>query len=365
MSTRPLIISAIGDIMLGDLPACSGFGVGSMIKKHGPEFPFALAKQGLADSDLVIGNLEVVLSRFDSKNDPFARTHLRAQPETVEGLKWAGVNAVALANNHIMQHGSGAVHETISILRQYNIAFTGIADKAAGIENLAVVEKRGMKIGLLAYNFRPLQYFVSPPIDARGEPDKICSDIETAKSKSDLVILSLHWGEEFINRPSAEQVKMGRRFIDAGAHIILGHHPHIVQGVEKYRGRVIAYSLGDFIFDLWEPRLRKSMILRITVENPDNIGLEILPLFINNRWQPELLAGQAAENLKFEIESLSKLIDADADANEWNAEVAIELRRHRRGVYKHYVSSIHRFGAKRLFSNIARAISGRVFPQKK
>ena len=349
-SDTPLVISAVGDIMLGDLPACSGFGVGSMIAKYGPKFPFEKCVAGLAGSDIVIGNLEVVLSRFDPQTDSFAKTHLRAQPVAVAGLTYAGINAVTLANNHIMQHGREAVLETIRILDENAIAHTGIESAESKIKNFRLIEKKGRKVGLLGYNFRPGQYSVSPRIDVAGNLDRICSDIEAYKGQCDFLVLSLHWGEEFIGRPSPEQVQMGRKFITCGAHVILGHHPHILQGVELYRGRVIAYSLGDFVFDLWPSRLRKSMILRLELAGSDDIRFEIKPILINRNWQPVLLQGEEASRQRTEIEQLASLIDINSSMDDWNREVADELRKFRKSVYSHYLKSLHRFGPKRLFS---------------
>lgn len=334
--------------MLGDLPACSGFGVGSMIAKYGPNFPFEQCGKVFTDSDIVIGNLEVVLSRFDRKVDPFSSIHLRAQPEAVGGLAWAGINAVTLANNHIMQHGTGAILETIETLRHKNIAYTGIESPELGLQNFAVIEKRGVKVGLLGYNFRPEQYSVSRRIDVAGDSDRIRNDIESVRNLADFIVLSLHWGEEFINRPSSEQVRIGRDLIDCGAHVILGHHPHILQGIEKYRGRIIAYSLGDFVFDLWAERLRKSMILRLELQDPTDIRFGVLPVMINDKWQPVPWEGALGEPLKEEILGLAELINANASEAEWKREVLQELRRFRRSVYIHYLTNLHRFGVKRL-----------------
>lgn len=338
--------------MLGDLPACSGFGVGSMIAKYGPHFPFEHCREVLEGSDVVIGNLEVVLSRFDVNADPFASTHLRAQPEAIEGLVAAGFSALNLANNHIMQHGRIAVHETVALLRARKIAFTGILDNEAGIENFCLLERNGVRAGLLGYNFRPEQYKQPVRIDVPGDRDTICRDIEAVRNKVDFLVLSLHWGEEFIQRPSGEQVRLGRSLVDAGAHVLLGHHPHILQGVEKYRGRVIAYSLGNFVFDLWQERLRKSMILKMTLDDPDDIRFEITPVFSNRKWQPVPLRGEKAAGMLKEIEALTSLIDAEADETIWKAEVARELRGFRRSVRNHYLTNIHRFNLRRLAANV-------------
>lgn len=359
-SDTGLILSAVGDIMMGDLPACSGFGVGSMISRYGPQFPFEKCREGLADSDIVLGNLEVVLSRFHPQSDPFARKHLRAQPEAVKGLSYAGVNAVTLANNHIMQHGANAVVETVKILRENGIAYTGIESAEFAFENLCLLERKGVKVGILGYNFRPEQYFVSPRMDVAGSPQRISEDIESARGKCDFLVLAIHWGEEFIDRPSPDQVLLGRRFIDCGAHIILGHHPHILQGVERYRGRVIAYSLGDFVFDLWPQQLRKSMILRLTLRDIDDIRFEIMPVLINKSWQPELLRGERASRFLTEIENLALKITANASQEEWDRDVAKELKGFRRSVYMHYFKNLHRFGPKRLLSIVRGIIENRV-----
>lgn len=356
----PIILSAVGDVMLGDLPACSGFGVGSMIERHGPEFPFAKIGKAFAGSDIIFGNLEVVMSRFDRKRDPFGSIHLRAQPKALAGLRQAGFNVMALANNHIMQHGRAAVVETLRLLREAQIAATGIEAADIGVENLAVTTVNGARVGFLAYNFRPPQYFVDPPIDAAGSEERILADLERYRGSADFLVLALHWGEEFVNRPSGEQVRLGRKLIDAGASAILGHHPHIVQGIESYRGRVIAYSLGDFVFDLWQKRLRESMVLRLTLHEPTRVSYEIRPVCINRNWQPELLDGSAAAALQARIAALAQLIDADLPVAEYDELVKNELRRFRREVYLHYIRSARRFGVKRFWANLKGIVSRRL-----
>jgi poly-gamma-glutamate synthesis protein (capsule biosynthesis protein) len=350
--SEKLILSAVGDVMLGDLPACTGFGVGSMISRHGPLFPFQKCRDALVGSDIIFGNLEVVLSRFHRDSDPFESCHLRAQPEAVDGLVWAGFNVMNLANNHLMQHGREAVIETIELLTKNNIAVTGLADTAYGITNLAVVNAKGKRIAFLGYNFRPEQYRRGPRLDVVGSRRSILEDIETVRRTVDIVVISLHWGEEFIDRPSAEQIKLGRELVDSGAHIVLGHHPHILQGVEKHGHGVIAYSLGNFVFDFWQKRLRRSMILRLNLEDPGAISFEIVPLTINKQWQPTLLAGAEIEKSRREIAELQLLIDENADELLWQKEVARELKAFRRSVYWHYLRSLHRYGARRFIANL-------------
>lgn len=359
-SSDAIILSAVGDVMLGDLPASSAFGVGSMIRKHGPRFPFELCKSAFDGSDIICGNLEVVLSRFDWKNDHFDSVHLRAQPEALEGLKWVGFNVMTLANNHIMQHGRRALLETITLLRDNGIAYTGIQDQSVNIENFVSVEKRGAKIGFMGYNFRPPQYFVDPPMDVQGSRERILSDIESYRGKVDYLILSVHWGEEFVDFPSADQVKLGREFIDAGASVILGHHPHILQGIEVYKGRVIAYSLGDFVFDLWDPRLRSSMILRFSLRQPDKIEYEPIPVYINRRWQPELLRDEKRKAALAEIQRLSGIINERLADDDYDREVREQLRQFRGSVYLYYLKNVHRYGLRGITGNLSGIIRRRI-----
>jgi gamma-polyglutamate biosynthesis protein CapA len=353
-------LAAVGDIMLGDLPACSGFGVGSTIRRNGPTFPFERARGVLADCDLLFGNLEVVISAFDRDRDPFEAVHFRAQPEAVDGLVAAGFHVLNLANNHIMQHGRSAVLETVELLGQHEIGFIGIEDQGTAIDNFLVRSTNGIRVGFLGYNFRPLQYFFDPPMYVEGTTERVETEIERHRSEVDWLVVSLHWGEEFVDRPSAEQVHQARRFVDAGADVILGHHPHVVQGVEQYRGRVIAYSLGDFIFDLWQPRLRETVILRVDLEDRRELRYEITPARINRHWQPEILDGPAARQARARLEGLSRLIDPRRSQADYLGLATTERNRFRREMWRQYATHLHRYRPRDLYANARRIIRARM-----
>jgi gamma-polyglutamate biosynthesis protein CapA len=356
----PVRLGAVGDIMLGELPACSGFGVNSAILENGPTFPFDHARTALADCDLLFGNLEVVISRFDRDRDAFESTIFRAQPEAAEGLEAAGFDVLSLATNHIMQHGREAVLETIQLLGERDIGCVGIEDRDLDLVNFLIRAVNGARVGFLAYNFRPPQYFVDLRIDVPGTEQRVEQDIEQCRGSVDWLVVSLHWGDEFVDRPSAEQVRQARRFVDAGADVILGHHPHIVQGVEKYQGRVIAYSLGDFVFDLWQPRLRESTILRMDLEDRSDIGYEIIPVRINRRWQPEVLDGPAAMVAKERLERRASLINPNLSEADYARLVAAQRHRFRREMRWHYLKNLHRFRSRDLLANLKRIVRGRI-----
>lgn len=164
---------AVGDIMLGEGTWSYGHGVGSCIEKLGPLFPFERCADALKEADILFGNLEVVLSAFDKAKDPFNRIYLRGQPAAIEGLVSAGFDVLSLANNHSMQHGRKALEETMEILRKHSLAVTGIDIPQQDIENSCVLERKGLKVVFLGYNFRPQQYFLDPPLYVAGDIDKI------------------------------------------------------------------------------------------------------------------------------------------------------------------------------------------------
>jgi poly-gamma-glutamate synthesis protein (capsule biosynthesis protein) len=162
------------------------------------------------------------------------------------------------------------------------------------------VESNGLRVAFLGYAFEPDRYFAGPPLYAFGPTSDIPRDIAAARDVADLVVCSVHWGDEFVRYPSPGEVRLGRDMIDAGAHLVLGHHPHVLRGVERYKDAVIVYSLGNFVFDmLWDEHLRRSAALTIRLTR-DGV-VDVVPRFfwIGDDYQPGPVAcddrGRAAE----------------------------------------------------------------------
>jgi gamma-polyglutamate biosynthesis protein CapA len=353
-------IFAVGDIMLGDLPHNFGFGVGSVIEKHSPLFPFTNCSHETNRADILFGNLEVVLSAFDRKSPNIERTILRGQPNAVEGLSFAGFDVLSLANNHIMQHGRKAIEETINALNKKEIKYVGIEIPESSIYNQALFEINGISICFLGYNLRPQQYFIDPPLYVEGTFERIKNDIEKQRKNANITVISLHWGDEFINRPSPEQIELAHRIIDCGADIILGHHPHILQGVEKYKGKIIAYSLGNFIFDMWQKRLRESMILKIEITDDFKMDFNVIPIFINSAYQPLIADSIVGDKIAERLKAISKEIKNDINSLVYENTVKMELRRYRREVYWHYITNLFRYDPRFIYLNFLGAIKRRM-----
>jgi poly-gamma-glutamate synthesis protein (capsule biosynthesis protein) len=280
-----LTIYAVGDIMLGEQALCYNFGVKSIIKNKGADYLFKDVKDIFRNGDIVFGNLEAPISIHTDKNG-FKSNFFRAEPNVIEGLKNANFNVLSVANNHIMEHGDRAFLSTVSLLKENNITPVGVANKTE------ILEIDGYKIAIMAYSF--IEDFISKPLYNKISSEmRILEDVKNIRSSVDLVIVSLHWGYEYIPFPSPEQVEIGRKLIDCGAEIILGGHPHVLQSYEIYRGKPIAYSLGNFIFDhTYIKSTRESIIAKIKVDmNTKDINIDIIPVTCDPKEYYPTIAG--------------------------------------------------------------------------
>ena len=232
----------VGDIMLDDLP-------GKAIAR-GVD-PFADFATLFGRADAVIGNLECVVStRGEAERKPYT---FRADPRVIPLLQ-KHFAAVAVANNHSGDFGKEALREQCDLLEAAGLPYCGGGRNAAEARRPAIIERGGLRIALLSYNDFPPKRFEAGP-DSPGiawirEADLV-ADVRDARARhaADIVIPFLHWGVEYRPRPLPEQRELARKLIDAGATAVIGGHPHVIQPVEVYRGRVIAYSLGNFVFD--------------------------------------------------------------------------------------------------------------------
>lgn len=291
----PVILTAVGDISLGDSPKCLGFGLKRKILSKSPYFPFEKIKKCLS-GDFVFGNLETVLSETGLIKYDFKSEQLRGHPLFVDGLRGAGFNILNIANNHAMQHGYLPFSETIQCLRDNDILVVGQKQRDAQfVSKPTIVERNDMVFGFLGYSFEDDCYAKKDDIAYANISDKnsIIRDIKLLRKQVDWIILSLHWGVEFMNEPSPVMISLARDFVDAGANVILGHHPHVVQPIERYKNAIICFSLGNFIFDMmWNQDYCCGMIVKIKFERGCHIKCKIHPTLINSEFQVEPLTGK-------------------------------------------------------------------------
>lgn len=222
----------------------------ALYQAKGPDYPFELVRGPLARHDVLVGNLEAPFC-LGGETYPL-KVSLRAHPGYAAGIGRAGFTALSLANNHILDYREQAFYHTIGLLDSQGIMHCGAGVCLEDAYRPAVIEKKGISIGILARCDVPIDSPFYASETSRGiaplDLDQLAGAIKSLKGSVHVVAVYLHWGKEDWRYPSPEQVRAARAIIDTGADLVVGHHPHVLQGVERYHGGYIAYSLGNFLF---------------------------------------------------------------------------------------------------------------------
>ncbi len=279
---------AVGDIMLSRA-------VARQIKAHNDiNYPFLNVRDYLGQADIVFGNLECPITR-----GPIIEhgTFFRADPGVEQGLKWAGFNVVSLANNHVPNFGATGVLDTLDYLDRARIAHPGAGKDAAQAAQPVFLEKNGIRLAFLAYNDSdvvPRSYRAAPhhPGTNIMDASELPAAIHSARAAADLVIVSMHSGTEY-SSPNPRQISFAHAAIDAGADLIVGHHPHVVQYFERYQGKYIFYSLGNFVFDqTWSQATTRGIMLRAVLSKRGLVAFAQVPTRIEHASQPRIIDDQ-------------------------------------------------------------------------
>ncbi len=317
-------VIAVGDIMLSRQ-------VASRIEKaQNPNLPFENSKDLLASADITFGNLECPLSP-----NPKAGGEglvFRCPARFVEGLKTAGFDVLGTANNHALDQGLNGLNFTIDHLKSQEIlpvgttkcrceecndeatSFLNPKDCFANARNDNIIERNGVKFGFLAYSYSARNdggRSAHPQISTMNELSILQSEISNLKlNGADIVIVSMHAGAEYTRKPNQAQIDFAHAAIDAGADIVIGHHPHWIQPIEVYppispsspgEGRMaegqerskhrglIFYSLGNFVFDqMWSQETQEGLTIKITIINNKIERVALVPIIIENYCCPRM-----------------------------------------------------------------------------
>jgi poly-gamma-glutamate capsule biosynthesis protein CapA/YwtB (metallophosphatase superfamily) len=286
---------AVGDLMLGRT-------VGEQILANGPEAIFAGVQPALDTADVLVGNLECTLTERDAvERKSFT---LKAPPSAAQALSLAGFDVLSLANNHSMDYGFAGLQDSQANLGRYGILTVGAGLDEAAAHAPVVLERNGLRLAFLAYvdvipelsGFDPRSWIaaVDSPGIAWADPARIKADVSAAKRQADLVIVLLHGGieiSEYIANLTVEQRDEARAAIDAGAAVVIGSHTHVLQQIERYHGGLIAYSLGNFVFDQYNGVANATLILRVGLNRGGVTGYDIVPALIENGL-PHIINGE-------------------------------------------------------------------------
>ena len=259
----------------------------------------------LNSADIVFANLEVV---FSERGSPLNRTPVfRLDPKAFEIIKDAKISVVSLANNHMFDYGPEAFIDTFELIKAHNVKAFGAGLILGQALKPAIISSKGLKFGFLGFRDKEHKGFdhngvITPEINKHI----VFEEIKSLRPKVDVLILSLHFGWEYQYYPSPKDVELCRSFIDAGADIILGHHPHYPQGIEEYRNGLIAYSLGNFIWDQkFIGHTDSSYMLSIDVTKKGIHRVKVIPFQMDSKYQ--LVIKSDKESIE-EIELFSKVL---------------------------------------------------------
>jgi poly-gamma-glutamate capsule biosynthesis protein CapA/YwtB (metallophosphatase superfamily) len=277
--SQSFMLMATGDI----IPARSVNA--ACVSRNDFTYPFTNTATFLSQADAVFINLE----------SPF----ISACPVTTEGMKFCGdernveglsiahVTVANIANNHMGNYGVDGIENTKGILSNNSIEVTG-SDEAA------ILQKNGYSFGFLGYN----DIGGKEQGIAWADPEKISADIQKLKPSVDFVIVTFHWGTEYTQDPTKRQRELAHGAIDTGADLIIGNHPHWVQGTENYKGKFITYAHGNFVFDqMWSQETREGVIGTYIFSHLGIIDIHFYPIIIDNYSQPRFATEEEAQRI--------------------------------------------------------------------
>ena len=313
LHAEDVIINAVGDIMLAGRWA-------PFLRQKGYDYPFQGIKGELASGDINIANLESPLA-VGGEEYSEKRFRFRAEPQVAKALRAAGFNLVTLANNHSMDFGGEALAETVQHLSDNGIAWIGAGENLSEARKMALYTIKGKRIAFLGYSLtQPIEFFAGQnrPGTTPGYEKMVTADVTRARSQAEYVIVSFHWGKEAVSTVQPYQRTAAHKAIEAGADVIIGHHPHILQGIERYKDGIIFYSLGNFTFASKSRTADVSAIIRLKLDKGQRIA-EILPLDVLYRrvgFQPQLLTGENGDAVIEKLNTLSKPFNTEVQSKE-------------------------------------------------
>jgi poly-gamma-glutamate synthesis protein (capsule biosynthesis protein) len=297
----------------------------SLATKNGA-YPFGPMSSVLATKDILFGNLETVLTR---RGEAAQKSVLLTVPPNAAGhLAHAGFDVVNLANNHILDMGATGFHDTLDTLEKSGIKYIGVARDGHG-PSAAVIERNGLRIGFLGYCEHGATDRRTGITIGGINPERVRNNIIDLKSRCDSVVISLHWGMENVHYPAPRQIALARSLVDSGADLILGHHPHVLQGIERYGRGLIAYSLGNFQFGIEDfipdtaCAARESVILAANLTCGGIVSYGLHPVEIDDNLIPTPALPKRARAIARFVDMISGPVTAGAITSQrWVGEVA-------------------------------------------
>ncbi|MHB1135660.1 MAG: CapA family protein [Coriobacteriia bacterium] len=298
-----ITIAAVGDMHFDR-------NVRRYIGQNGGASPLKHVAERLAAADIAVGNLESTISDLGERNAEKDYT-FKGDPRGIEGLTLAGFDFLSLANNHVLDCGPEAMLDSIARLDSAGIGHAGAGADKGVAWTPAVREIDGTTVAFLGFSHILPAGFVATDARAgfargRGNMDAVEDAIRAAKEQYDYVLVSFHWGVEKEDYVNGDQVADAHRAIDAGADMVLSHHPHVIQAMEYYNGKFIAYSMGDFVFDHYSRKTGEAFILEAELGPAGVANVRAVPVYLDDTYGiPDYVTGSAANVILERLKVLS------------------------------------------------------------
>ncbi len=280
---QKLTMTMVGDVMMGRY-------VEEVTERHGADYLFRYVKPYFDASDYISGNFEHPILKEDASRYTEAEKsiHLHTGVDSIHTVKNAGFTVMNLANNHLMDYGEEGIRDTLDVFDRYRMDYVGAgADLKDAKEHINYQDVNGVRVATLGFT----DVFVEDTIATKdrsgllsANPDVLFEMIEKAKNEdhgnADLVIVNVHWGQEYDTEATPRQKAQAKAMVDAGADIIIGHHPHVLQSFDVYKEGIIFYSLGNFVFDQGWTRTKDSAMVQYHLTEEGKATIDVIPLQI-------------------------------------------------------------------------------------
>ncbi len=305
--------------------------VGDMeVNRKNPETVFDKVNAELRKADIRFGGLESSLSERGAPVQ--GKIIMRHHPSMIAAYLAGGFEVVAFASNHCLDYGMEPFLDTLELLDRHQIRYVGAGRNIAEARKPAIIEKKGTRVGFLSYlllvplgwgahparaGIAPIREdaLYGPPYVNEEDLEAMIQDIERTRPNVDVLVASYHWGASQSRTLTISQQAVARAAIDAGADLVIGRHPHILQGIEVYKGKAIFYALGNFALDhahpMFLPTVKESIMVKCVIQDKTIRGVSFCPVYLGDDGRPEILMGNDARaGTMFEtLQTLSKKLN--------------------------------------------------------
>ncbi|WP_202077403.1 CapA family protein [Caldalkalibacillus salinus] len=282
--------------------------VAPILEEQGYMYPFEEARPYFEESDLAMVNLETAMSdRGDAEDKAYAfRTH----PDFVKGLDWAGIDLVSVANNHSLDYGVVAFLDTLDELQQHEIGYVGGGVNAEEAYREQTYEVNGQTVAFLGFSrvLPDVSWYAredQPGLASGYQEERIYQGIRQASASADLTVVYIHWGNEMELEASDDQRRIAHQMVEEGADVVIGAHPHVLQELEWHQGKLIAYSLGNFVFTMSHEDIgRQTAILQLEIDAEGGQKATVSPFRIRHGavWEAK---GEEREEILRRLQTIS------------------------------------------------------------